>query len=1121
MAITTRQTSLLVQQDWKKLYQTFREADFQSYDFETLRKSMIDYIKTYYPEDFNDFIESSEYVALIDLIAFLGQSLAFRTDINARENFIDTAERRDSILKLARLISYNPKRNVAASGYLKFDSVTTTESVTDSNGLNLSNLVISWNDSANDMWLEQFTAILDAALVDSQIIGKPGNSQTLNGVLTDEYSINLLASLTPTFRFTSTVDGGGMNFEAISATSMNQSYIYENTPTVGGKFNILYRNDNLGNNSVNTGYFVYFKQGQLSAQEFAVTDSLPNRIVSINFDNINNNDVWLYKLDSQNNEETLWSQVPAVSGVNVIYNNTEDRNLYQVATRANDQIDLVFGDGAFTNIPQGSFRLYYRTSNGLTYKITPDEMQNITIPITYQSRTGRIETLTIRASLNYTIANSTAKETIEEIRTKAPQSYYTQNRMITGEDYNLFPYVQYPNILKIKSVNRTSSGVSRYLDVLDVTGKYSSTNIFAEDGWLYKQEFVGSFPFQWTSTSEIQGVIYDQIIPLLSAKELQHLYYSKYSRYTISGIQWTSSDAASTGSVGYFSTSGVTPLFVGSDTTNNLRYITLGAIARFNAGTGNYFDAQGQIKTGTPALEGDRTYIYAGVMNVDTTVVTLSQFLPDGAILDQIIPQFKNNLTDSIVNTIADYIRTYKSFGLRYDAATQTWQIIEQADLSLVNDPNNFSLTYAGDTNGLGLDTSWLVKISFNGLDYKVNYRGINYTFESELETRFYFDERVKVYDTRTGTTLTDQIKILKVNTQPDSTNPLGQDQLWYVYKNIVESDGYQSNRRILVTFPDSNSDGVPDNPDLFENIVSPSTNTTYKYVYLQQLSDPNRFIFTQPLDNALVVSSYTTKAEINRNVSIYENGQIFYATTERAFYDLSVVDNVRTLATRTDLIAYIGRQNLYFQYKHNSPNYRRIDPSPNNIMDLYILTKQYASDYAAWIVDSSGTLSEPIEPTTEELKTDYGLLENYKAVSDTLIYNSAVFKPLFGNRANPALQATFKVVKNSNVVVSDNDIKASVITAINNYFNINNWDFGETFYFSELSAYLHAQLTPNIASIIIVPSNSATQFGTLYQINAEANEILISSATVDDVEIISAITVAQLNQTLSAPGIS
>ena len=110
MAITTRQTSLLVQQDWTKIYQTFREADFQSFDYETLRKAMIEYLRTYYPEDFNDFTDSSEYVALIDLIAFLGQSLAFRTDLNARENFLDTAERRDSILKLARLVSYNPKR---------------------------------------------------------------------------------------------------------------------------------------------------------------------------------------------------------------------------------------------------------------------------------------------------------------------------------------------------------------------------------------------------------------------------------------------------------------------------------------------------------------------------------------------------------------------------------------------------------------------------------------------------------------------------------------------------------------------------------------------------------------------------------------------------------------------------------------------------------------------------------------------------------------------------------------------------------------------------------------------------------------------------------------------------
>lgn len=1121
MAITTRQTSLLVQQDWKTLYQTFREADFQSYDFETLRKSMIDYIKTYYPEDFNDFIESSEFVALIDLIAFLGQSLAFRTDINARENFIDTAERRDSILKLARLISYNPKRNVAAAGLLKFDSVTTTENVFDSNGLNLSNLIISWNDSTNDMWQEQFTAILDAALINSQIIGKPGNNQVINGIQTDEYSINLLSGTTPTFRFSSTVDGGTMNFEAVSPTSLNQTYLYEQSPITGGNFNFLYRNDNLGNSSNNTGYFVYFKQGTLNAQDFTVADSLPNRTVSINYDNINNSDVWLYTVDGEGNEATEWTQVPAVSGVNVIYNNTEERNLYQVATRANDQVDLVFGDGAFTNIPQGNFRFFFRISNGLSYKITPDEMQDISIPITYQSRTGRIETLTIRASLNYTIANSVARETLEEIRTKAPQSYYTQNRMITGEDYNLFPYTQYPSILKIKAVNRTSSGVSRYLDVLDVTGKYSSTNIFAEDGLVYKQDFIGSFPFTWTSSSQIRGIIYDQIIPLLNAQELNHLYYSAYPRYTQQSIAWTSNSTTTSGAIGVLTAVGsTTPLIVGPTTINNLKYVTVGSILKFNAGEGKYFDAQNQIRTGSPTLEGDRQYIYAGTMNADVTIVTLSAFVPDGAILEEIIPEFKNSLTEALVDSITDLIRTYKSFGLRYDAVVQTWNIIEQQDLNTSDDPLGFSLSQAGDTNGLGLDSSWLVRVSFNGLDYKVGYRGINYVFESELETRFYYDERVKVYDTRTGLTLNDQIKVLKINTEPDSLNPLGTDQTWYVYKNIVENDGYQSNRRILVTFPDSNSDGVPDNPDLFEHIVNPTLNSEYKYVYLQTINDPNRFVFQQPLSNTLVVSIFGTKSEIDKNVSAYENGQLFYATTERTFYELTVSGTTRVTVIRTDLTAYVGRQRLYFQYRHNSPNYRRIDPSPNNIMDLYILTKQYAEDYAAYIVDSSGTVLEPEVPTADSLKIEYNNLENYKALSDTIIYNSVTFKPLFGNKANPALRAKFKVVKNSNVVVSDNDIKANLIEAVNTYFDVNNWDFGETFYFSELSAYLHTTLSPNIASVIIVPNDTAVTFGNLYQINAEPNEILISAATVDDVEIISAITAAQINQTMN-PGIA
>ena len=261
MAKTTRQTAIFGVEDWKRIYQTYREADFQSYDFETLRKSFVDYLRLYYPETFNDYIESSEFIALLDVMAFMGQALAFRTDLNTRENYLDTAERRDSVVKLANLVSYTPKRNTEASGYLKVFSIQTTENVYDYNGINLANLTINWADPTNFDWQEQFTTIINASLVNSQRIGRPGNRTTIQGVRTDEYTMNILPGYLPVIPYSAIVDGINMPFEAVSATASGRGYVYEPSPRPNGQFNMLYRNDQLGYASINTGYFFYFKQG--------------------------------------------------------------------------------------------------------------------------------------------------------------------------------------------------------------------------------------------------------------------------------------------------------------------------------------------------------------------------------------------------------------------------------------------------------------------------------------------------------------------------------------------------------------------------------------------------------------------------------------------------------------------------------------------------------------------------------------------------------------------------------------------------------------------------------------------------------------------------------------------
>jgi hypothetical protein len=205
MATSSRQSALFGVNDWKAIYQTFREADFRSYDYETLRKSFIDYLRIYYPETFNDYVESSEFIALLDVMAFMGQGLAFRNDLNSRENFIDTAERRDSVVKLANLVSYTPKRNLTAQGYLKVVSIKTTQNVIDINGVNLANIPILWNDPANPNFLEQYNTIINAALINSQRIGRPGNVADLQNVTTQEYTLNIPTNSLPIVPFTSTV----------------------------------------------------------------------------------------------------------------------------------------------------------------------------------------------------------------------------------------------------------------------------------------------------------------------------------------------------------------------------------------------------------------------------------------------------------------------------------------------------------------------------------------------------------------------------------------------------------------------------------------------------------------------------------------------------------------------------------------------------------------------------------------------------------------------------------------------------------------------------------------------------------------------------------------------------
>ena len=1120
MATSSRQSALFGVNDWKAIYQTFNQADFRSYDYETLRKTFIDYLRVYYPETFNDYIESSEFIALLDVISFMGQGLAFRNDLNARENFMDTAERRDSVIKLANLVSYTPKRNLTSQGYLKVTSISTTQNITDLNGFNLSNTTILWNDPANSYWLEQYNTIINASLLNTQRVGVPGNSAQILGVKTDEYTIQIPAGSLPVIPFLNNINGMNMNFELCSVTTVGEDYVYELPPAPTNRFNMLYRNDKLGYGSPNTGFFFYFKQGSLTNFDFVLQNQISNQVVDIDIQGINNTDTWLYQISQANGGFGLWQKVENVYANAYLQTESAVRQIFSVGSRFNDQVSYVFGDGVFSQIPVGNFRAYVRSGNALTYTIDPTQMQGVSVNINYVSRVGRIETLTIGLALQVPVSNAQVRESLANIKQRAPSRYYTQNRMVNGEDYNNFPYTLYSSIIKSKAINRSSVGISKNLDLLDPTGKYSSTNSFANDGGVYLNSNEGNALLVVNSTSDIITFLTGTLTSILQDNRSLQYYLQNYTRYNINTASgdgttyWQTKTVNANSMTGYFYdivNGGDNPVPVGTYSTYNAKYITKGAMLKFTAPSGYYFDVNNRLVNGV-ANPSDATYIWTTVLNVigdgynngaggfanGTGPITLNAYIPTGAILSVVIPSFSNSLPNSVINECLTRIELQQDFSLVF----------------------NNSLTIA--------QTRWSVEpynannyfVNFNSTGYNrytVTYRSLIYYFGSVADTRFTFEAGKLVYDPFTGKILQDYVNVLATNTQPSSNYPLNKPIAASIIGQTVQSDGYINDFEVEVASIDTNDRSIIQNPDFFNEITGYVTGNTNIgiYAFFEEVQDAINLTSYQLISSSSVVYQYPTQTQVEVVKYEYPVGTLFYAYTDNVFYltvqDPTVLTPYYTLVAQPRYSMKPGRQGLQFQYRHNSNNTTRIDPATTNIIDLYVVTQSYYTAYQNWIQDSTNTVPMPTRPTINELSQSYPRIQDYKMLSDSAILNSVVFKPLFGPKAAAALRGTIKVIKNSNTNASDSEIRSAVLGTMDTYFNINNWNFGDTFYFSELSAYIHNQIGEYVSSCVLVPNDPNMKFGDLYEIKCLPYEIFVNAATANDVIVIAALTPAEL----------
>lgn len=778
MSSVTRQQSLFAAEDWRVVYKAYSEINFQAYDYDTIRAALVDYVKTNYPENFNDYIESSEFIAIIEMLAFLSQSLAFRMDINTRENFLETAERRDSVFKLARMLGYNPKRNYPATGLVKLVSVQTTEVLQDSQDTDLSGREIFWDDANNPQSYEQFILVLNAAMSRVNRFTSPIKTGTVNGITTDLYQLNTPLNSPVAYLYNATVNGVDRPFNIVNPDFVDNGSIFERAPDPTNLFNLIYRNDGKGLSSRDTGFFLMFRQGTLNFQDFNFTDPIPGRTQEVNVSNINENDVYLQEISTTGIVNAQWTRVPNVVGQTLNFNDAaiNTRNLYAVQNINNQGIRLIFSDGNFGNIPSGVFRLWHRISDPVRYIIQPEDMRDITIRVPYENQRGQRHTLTLRFSLQQTVNNSLPPESLEAIKQRAPQVYYTQNRMVNNADYNTLPLSLNSSIKKIRAINRTHAGHSRYIDLNDPTGVFNDVDTFATDAFVYVEDDVKTKRIIVSDNNTPLNVVTSDVAGLLKTQVLNNFvyygqrnellrYYPGYFdlRTTRRGVEtnytWKTLPQETQSTTGYitetWSSPGVTSVMTNS-TVETRRFAT-----------NNY------IKWAAPGDPG--TYFWARITNVNNNGIlssglatsvgpwTMSREIPDGWQAVEVITTLRKIFTEQEASTIQFYVEQRRDFGIAYDPAQDNFVVLENP--SLESDWKPFDV----DRNA-----NWLIYMDYQPLDnfsyaYEVTYRGQNYVVQSEKELKFFNIKSVKTVNSDNRADQ-DHVIFTTLNSKPGQT---------------------------------------------------------------------------------------------------------------------------------------------------------------------------------------------------------------------------------------------------------------------------------------------------------------------------------------------------------------
>jgi len=425
----------------------FKESNvnYINKDFSSLKNSLVQYAKTYFPNSYRDFNETSPGMMLIEMSAYVGDVLSFYIDQQYREMMLPLAEERRNVINMAKMLGYKAKPIVPAYVNLKFTQVVDAD-VVDASRPNYSQAstfdkgvkVTATTDSE-----VIFETLEEADFTVSGAIDPEVNStNSTSGVVTDwklTRTIKAISGETKTKTFDVTAPSKFLKLtlsdtniiEIISIMDLNNNRWYEVDYLAQDKVPIethysvdSTRTDNLGNQNagIDQGQAgislqVPYSLEYIQTNKRFITEVNDNDTTSIIFGNgILNNGASLASsfLDFEQSGITIPGQTTDLDGY----------------------VDPLLGDG-YASLGEApahtTLTVTYRAGGGITANVPSGDITTIsgTPSVISGDSSGTINSVTNELPA----VGGKGKDTVDEIRQRSMAFFSTQNRCVTKEDY--------------------------------------------------------------------------------------------------------------------------------------------------------------------------------------------------------------------------------------------------------------------------------------------------------------------------------------------------------------------------------------------------------------------------------------------------------------------------------------------------------------------------------------------------------------------------------------------------------------------------------------------------------------------------------------------------------------